>query len=132
MQPLVIRLIINAIGLYVATHFVQGVAFYGDQSTTAYWGTVLAVALIFGVVNALVRPVLEVLTCPLLILTLGLFTFIINALMLALTGWVAEQLKLGFRVEGFWAALVGAIVISIVSFALTLVVREEPTRQMRV
>jgi putative membrane protein len=125
MQPLLFRLIINAIALYVATLVVPGMSFFGDQNTTAYWGTVFVVALIFGVVNALVRPVLTVLTCPLLILTLGLFTFVINALMLVLTAWIARQLHLAFRVDGFGAALIGAIVVSIVSFLLTLFVREE-------
>ncbi len=125
MQPLFVRLIVNAIGLFVATRIVPGITFEGDQSTTGYWVTVLVVALIFGLVNALVRPIITVLTCPLMILTLGLFTFIVNALMLALTSWIAQQLDIGFHVNGFAAALVGAIVIGIVSFLLTLFVREE-------
>lgn len=119
MISLILRLIVNAVALYVATLIVPGLAFNGD------WVTLIVVALIFGLVNALVRPLLTVLTCPLMILTLGLFTFIVNALMLALTGWIAQSLHLGFRVDGFWAALVGAIVISIVSFVLTLFIRDE-------
>lgn len=119
MVSLILRLIVNAVALYVATLIVPGLAFNGD------WVTLIVVALIFGLVNALVRPLLTVLTCPLMILTLGLFTFIVNALMLALTGWIAQSLHLGFRVDGFWAALVGAIVISIVSFVLTLFIRDE-------
>ncbi|MCL4490277.1 MAG: phage holin family protein [Chloroflexi bacterium] len=123
MLSLLVRLIINAVGLYAATQLVPGLAFNGD------WGTLAVVALIFGVVNALVRPLLRFLTCPLLVLTLGLFTFIINAFMLALTGWIAQQLHLGFQVNGFWAAFVGALVISIVSFVLTMLVREETRGQ---
>ncbi len=120
MIALLLRLIINAIALYAATVAgIPGLRFDGD------WETLVVVALIFGVVNALVRPLLAVLTCPLMILTLGLFTFVVNALMLLLTGWIAQQLHLGFTVDGFWAALAGSIVISVVSFILTLLVRDE-------
>jgi len=118
MGYLLIRLIINAIALYVATRVVPGLTFDGQ------WTTIAIVAFIFGLVNALVRPLLEVLTCPLIILTLGLFTFVINALMLLLTGWIADQFGLGFHVAGFVPALVGALVVSIISFVLNLVVSE--------
>ncbi len=126
MTSLLLRLIFNAVGLYAATRLVPGISFEGD------WTTIVLVALIFGVVNALVRPVLELLTCPLIVLTLGLFVFIINALMLALTSWIAGQLNLGFTVDGFAAALVGAIVIGVVSFILSLVFRDEPRERVRV
>ncbi len=120
MRSLLLRLIVNAVGLYVAAQIVPGLSFEkGD------WVTVVIVAFIFGLVNALVRPVLTVLTCPLLILTLGLFTLIINALMLALTGWIAQQFHLGFTVNGFAAAFVGALIISVISFVLTMLVHEE-------
>ena len=118
MGYLLIRLIINAIALYVATRFVPGLTFDGQ------WTTIALVAFIFGLVNALVRPLLEVLTCQLVILTLGLFTFIINALMLLLTGWIADQFGLGFHVGGFVPALIGALVVSLVSFVLNLVAAE--------
>jgi putative membrane protein len=120
MRNLLLRLIINAVGLYVAAQIVPGLSF-----AKADWVTVVIVAFIFGLVNALVRPVLTLLTCPLVALTLGLFTFIINALMLALTGWIAQQLHLGFTVNGFAAAFVGALVVSIVSLVLTLIIRED-------
>ncbi len=125
MTSLLLRLIFNAVGLYAATRLVPGISFEGD------WTTIVLVALIFGVVNALVRPVLELLPCPLIVLTLGLFVFIINALMLALTSWIAGQLNLGFTVNGFAAALVGAIVIGVVSFVLSLVFRDEPRERVR-
>src|SRR2546428_252985 len=118
MMYLLIRLIINAIALYVATRIVPGLTFDG------HWTTIAIVAFIFGLVNALVRPLIELLTCPLIVLTLGLFTFVINALMLLLTGWIADQLNLGFHVQGFAAAFIGALVITIVSFVLNLFVRE--------
>jgi putative membrane protein len=123
MRNLVLRLVINAIALYAATQIgIPGLSFKGE------WYTILVVALIFGLVNALIRPLLTVLTCPLIALTFGLFTFIINAVMLALTGWLAGQLGLGFTVDGFWAALIGALVVSIVSWALTLFIREDNGR----
>ncbi|MDE3088953.1 MAG: phage holin family protein [Chloroflexota bacterium] len=118
MGYLLIRLIINAIALYAATRIVPGLTFDG------HWTTIALVAFIFGVVNALVRPLIEVLTCPLILLTLGLFTFVINALMLLLTGWIADQFGLGFHVAGFVPALIGALVVSLVSFVLNLVVTE--------
>lgn len=123
MRNLILRLVINAIALYAATQIgIPGLSFKGE------WYTMLIVAFIFGLVNALIRPLLTVLTCPLIALTFGLFTFIINAVMLALTGWLAGQLGLGFMVDGFWAALVGALVVSIVSWALTLFIREDNGR----
>jgi len=120
MRNLLLRLIINAVALYVATQVgITGLSFKGD------WTTIAIVAFIFGLVNALVRPLLTILTCPLLLLTLGLFTLVINALMLALTGWIAAYFHLGFVVDGFWAAFLGALVVSIVSFVLTMLIRED-------
>jgi len=118
MRYLVLRLFVNAIALYAATRIVPGLTFDG------HWTTMTIVAFIFGLVNALVRPVLEVLTCPLIVLTLGLFTFVINALMLWLTVWIANQVNLGFHIAGFEAALIGAFVVSLVSVGLTLIVSE--------
>ncbi|MCI0477355.1 MAG: phage holin family protein, partial [Anaerolineales bacterium] len=117
MRQFLLRLIINAVALFTATQVgIPGLRFDGD------WKTLVIVALIFGVVNALIRPLLTILTCPLILLTLGLFTLVINAAMLALTGWFAQQFNLGLVVDGFWSAFVGALVISIVSWALTLLV----------
>jgi putative membrane protein len=78
----------------------------------------MIVALIFGFVNALIRPIIFLLSLPLEILTLGLFTFVINALMLLLTSWIAQGMGLGFRVDGFLPALLGALIVSVVSFVL--------------
>jgi putative membrane protein len=120
MRHLILRLIINAIALFVATQVrIPGLSFTGD------WITIVIVAFIFGLVNALIRPLLTILTCPLIVLTFGLFTFVVDAVMLALTGWIAEQLHLGFTVDGFWAAFLGALVVSVVSWALTLLIHGE-------
>ena len=110
------RLLINAAALWAATRIIPGISFNGQ------WGTLIVVALIFGVLNASVRPLLWFMTLPLLIVTLGLFTFVLNALMLWLTGAVSDWLGLGFQVEGFGAAFLGAVVVSVVSFMLSLFV----------
>jgi putative membrane protein len=112
-----VRLLINAAALWVATHIVPGIAYQGR------WTSLLIVALVFGVLNASVRPLIRVLTLPLLILTLGLFTLVINALMLMLTGWFSDRLNLGFHVAGFWPAFWGGLVVSIVSLTLSIFVR---------
>ncbi len=121
MGSLILRLVVNAIALYVATlpQLNIGVTFDGE------WWKIAIVAFIFGLVNAIIRPILKLLTCPLILLTLGLFTLVINALMLWLTAWISTNVfSLSFHVNGFWAAFLGALVVSIVSFVLNLFVRE--------
>jgi putative membrane protein len=110
------RLLINAAALWAATRLVAGISFTGD------WRLLFAVAIVFGALNVLVRPILKILTFPILILTLGLFTFVLNAFMLWLTGRVSDALHLGFYVAGFRAAFLGALVVTIVSFMLSLFV----------
>lgn len=117
MSRFIIRLLTNAAALWVATRVVPGVT-YSDG-----WLPFLGVALVFGVVNTFVGLATKILTFPLIIVTLGLFIFIINGLMLWLTSEVSAALGLGFRVEGFWPAVLGALVVSIVSTALTLMMR---------
>jgi putative membrane protein len=118
------RLLINAAALWAATRLVPGISFDGD------WRLLLVVALVFGVLNVAVRPVLILLTLPLFILTLGLFTFVLNALMLWLTSAVSDALGLGFHVAGFGAAFLGALVVTVVSFMLSLFVGSA-TRERR-
>jgi len=113
-----LRLLINAAALWVATKVVPGVTHTGDGAT------LLLVALVFGLLNALLRPVLALLSCPLLILTLGLFTFIINAVILLLTSSLSGSLGIGFHVDGFWSAFLGALVVSVVSILLSVFVRD--------
>src|SRR5262245_17926968 len=120
-----LRLLINAAALWVATRIVPGVTHTGSG------GTLLLVALVFGVLNALLRPILALLSCPLMILTLGLFTFVINAVILLVTSSLSGSLGIGFPVDGFWAGFVGALVFSIVSILLSIFVRDvsEPVRR---
>ena len=82
-------------------------------------------ALIFGLLNALLRPLLQILTCPLIILTLGLGTLLINTLMFYLAGLIGQYFHVGFTVEGFWPAFLGALIVSVVSFVLSLFLKEE-------
>ena len=116
-RDFVVRLLINAAALWVASRVVPGVTYSGG------WIPFLGVALIFGVINTVVGFTAKILTFPLIIVTLGIFIFIINGLMLWLTSAISDALGLGFRVEGFWPAFWGALVVSLVSAALSLVMR---------
>ena len=109
-----LRLLINAAALWVAIQLVDGIEHRGT------WWSLLVVALVFGILNASIRPLLKLLSLPVIILTLGLFIFVINALMLLLTGWVSGLFNLGFYVEGFWDAFFGGLIISIVSLLLSM------------
>ncbi len=122
MGKLLIRLIVNAVALWVAVQLIPGLRYEGGAPT------LLLVALIFGLVNALIRPLITALTCPLILFTLGLFVLVINGAMLALTAWLSQQFNLGFYVDSFGAALLGALVISIVSAVLSLFVADDNRR----
>lgn len=120
-----IRLLINAAALWVAIRFVPGITFAGDELK------LLLVALVFGLVNAVIRPILTIISLPILILTLGLFTFVLNAVMLWTTSALSGMLDLGFHVAGFWPAFLGALVVTVVSALLSLVVRDATRRSGR-
>ncbi|MBI3107213.1 MAG: phage holin family protein [Candidatus Rokubacteria bacterium] len=118
---ILLRLAINAVGLLVAAWIVPGIhlAAAGRHPRPNDWVTLLIVALIFGAINLIIRPVVLLLALPLNILTLGLFTFVVNALMLILTSWIAQGMELGFRIDGFVPALLAALIVSAVSFVLS-------------
>ncbi|MFD5561115.1 MULTISPECIES: phage holin family protein [Kitasatospora] len=119
MKNFVIKTLINAVAIWIAAWIVNGITLEGgDWQHKAI--TVLAVALVFGVVNFAIKPLVKLFSLPLFILTLGLVTFVINALMLWLTSWASDKLSLDFHVQGFWAALLGALIISVVSWGLHL------------
>ena len=109
-----LRLLINAGALWVAIQLVDGIEHRGS------WWSLLFVALVFGVLNASIRPLLKLLSLPIIILTLGLFIFVINAVMLLITAWVSGLLKLGFYVDGFWAAFFGGLIVTVVSLLLSI------------
>ena len=116
----VLQILVNAGALYVAVLIVPGLDF--DTSADDWWWKFLLVAVAFSLVNSYVRPVLRILTFPISIMTLGLFLIVINALMLLLVSAISQQLGLGFLVDDFWAALLGALVVAIVGWILSLVV----------
>ncbi|HVE66323.1 MAG TPA: phage holin family protein [Thermoanaerobaculia bacterium] len=113
-----LRILATAAALWIATQIVPGVTHSGP------WTSLLLVAIVFGLLNAIVRPLLKLLTCPLILLTLGLFTFVINALMLWLTSAISATLGLGFHVSGFVPAFLGALVITVVSVLVSLILRD--------
>ena len=123
-----IRVVVVAVALWVATLFVPGIDLTAGTTGTRV-GTLAAVALIFGVVNAVVKPVVKVLGCAFYILTLGLFALVVNALLFLLVGWLAGELGLPFTVDGFWAAFFGAIVVGLVSFVLHVAIPDRLDRR---
>lgn len=124
MKNFVVKTIANAAALAVAVWLLDKITLTGD-STGKKTLTLIVVALLFGLVNFLVKPIVKVLTFPLFILTLGLITLVINALMLLLTSWLADKFDVSFHVEGFWTAVLGGLIISIVSWALNVVLPDD-------
>jgi putative membrane protein len=119
MTKFILRWAINAVAIFLAIHFVPGISLQGG------WVSVIWLALIFGLVNAFLRPLLTFLTCPLIILTLGLFTFLINTFLFWLTGQIGHFFGIGITINGLVPALLGGVVVSIVSIVLTLILKDE-------
>ncbi|WP_043676112.1 phage holin family protein [Streptomyces xylophagus] len=120
MKNFLVKTIANAGALAVAVWLIDKITLTGDSTFKKVW-TLLLVAVVFGLVNFLVKPIVKVLTFPLFILTLGLITLVVNALMLMLTSWLADRFDLSFHVDGFWTAVLGGLIISVVSWALNVV-----------
>jgi len=116
-----LRWIINAVALYLAIFLLngKGLDFNGN------WLSIVWLALIFGLINAFLRPLLTILTCPLIILTLGLFTLLINTLLFWLTGQIGQSFNLGLSVNGFWPAFLGGLIVSVVSIVLSAILKDE-------
>ena len=111
---LLLTWLIHAVALIALPYVIPSI------TVDSFFPTALIVALVLGLINTLIRPLLVILTLPVTILTLGLFMFVINALMLMMTGWVSGLFNLGFYVGGFWDAFVGALIISLVSLVLSV------------
>jgi putative membrane protein len=122
MFKFILRWIINAVAIYIAINFVPGIRLANETGSEVV--TFILLAMIFGLLNALLRPIIMALTCPLIVLTLGLGTLLVNTLLFYLTGVIGEQFGWGFTVDGFIPAFLGALVVSIVSFVLNLFVRD--------
>lgn len=126
----VLRVIISGVAIWFATLIVRGFDTVGASTTGAKIGVYLLVGLVFGIVNAVVKPVVQVLSIPLYILTLGLFTLVVNALMLLLTAWITSATHWGLRIDNFGAAVLAAIIVSVVSFVLsTMIPASRPDRR---
>lgn len=114
MTRFIIKVVINAVAVYAAVALLTPHIQAQSNDYLAY----LLLGLIFGLINAILRPLVVLLTCPLIILTLGLGTLLINTALFALTGWIGSQYGVGFTVESFWYALIGALIVSVVSLVL--------------
>jgi putative membrane protein len=120
-MKLLVRWVIAALALFAAAWLVPGIQVEGNG-----WVIYAVMAVILGLVNAIVRPLLKLLTCPLVILTLGLFTLVVNGVALWLASYIAiKWFNVGFYVDGFWSAFLGALIVSIVTVILSALVREE-------
>jgi len=119
MNRFVARLLVTSLALYAAVQLVPGITYEGG------WPVLVGMAIVFGIVNAVVRPILSFLTCPLIVLTMGVFILVINACMLLMAARLARVLAVSFYVQGFGAAFWGAIVISIVSFLMNVFIADE-------
>jgi len=131
MKAFAIKTGINAVALWVAAIVLSGITLTEDGATTSHKVlTVIVVALIFGLINAIVRPIVKFFSLPFLILTLGLFTFIVNAIMLELLSWISGKLDLAFHVDDFfWSAVFGALIVSFVSLILHILLPEKQRPQ---
>ncbi len=125
---LLVRLIANAAALAAATWLLTGITLTA-ASTSQKISALLIVALIFGVLNAVVKPVFKLVTAPLVLLTLGLFLLVINACIMLLTSWLATRVDLGWHVDGFGTAILGAVIVSVVSFVLNAFLRDKDERR---
>ena len=118
-----LRAALTGLALWVVTLIVPGIRFVGGDSTLQTVGIIFVVAVIFGLVNAVIKPIVQIISIPLYILTLGLFHIVINALMLWITSWITENTThWGLYIDDFWwTAIWAAIVLSIVSWVLSLI-----------
>ncbi len=120
MDSFIIRLVINALAIAATAWLLPGITVGGNPTLT-----IILVAVIFGIVNAIIKPIFSFVTCGLYVLTLGLFTFIANAAMLWVTQYIADWFGLQFSIDSFWTAIVGALIISVVSFILSMMFGKE-------
>jgi putative membrane protein len=116
-----IRLVVTAVALWVATLLVSGISVSG-RSAVVNALTLLAVAVIFGIINAVLKPLIKLVGCLFYVLTLGLISLVVNGLLFWLTGWLAGKLNLPFHVSGFWAGFWGAIIVAVVSWLINLII----------
>lgn len=127
----VIRIVITAVAIWLTSLWVDGIEIAQADSTAEQVLTVLVIAVVFVLVNSVVRPIVSFLSTPLYILTLGLFFLVVNALMLMLTGWLTSFTEWGLTVDGFWTAVWGALIISVATWVMALFVPRSRRREAR-
>ncbi|HZB68061.1 MAG TPA: phage holin family protein [Ornithinibacter sp.] len=127
MKNFLIRVVVNGVALWVAALLLDGIDLAeGDADWTSKVVTIVLVALLFGVINAFIKPIVRLFSLPFLILTLGLFTFIINAFMLQITEWISDAIGLSFTIDDFfWDAILGALIITVVSWILNVILPDD-------
>lgn len=129
MRNFVVRLFINSVAVYVAIVLMNG---NGIAATSMQWYGYVVLGFIFGVLNAVIKPILKLLTCPLIALTLGLFTLVINTGLFYAAGWLGNTFTgFGFTVDTFWGAFFGALIVSVVSVILTLFLGDDDDRKKK-
>ncbi|NUR73287.1 MAG: phage holin family protein [Hamadaea sp.] len=121
---ILLRLGVSAVALWIATLLVSGIKLDTD-SVLGQIGTLLAVAAIFGVINAVLRPIIKTVGCAFYVFTLGLIALVVNGLLFLLTSWIAQQLGLPFKVEGVWSAILGALIVGLISWAINLAIPDK-------
>ena len=126
METFVIRTLINGFALYAAVYLVPGVIPENPNPISWVW-----LALIFGLVNALIKPLIKLLTCGLILLTLGLFTLLINTAMFYMTSWVGSWFGMGLQIDSFSSAFLAAVIVSVISFLANMVIKDEVERKPR-
>ncbi len=125
-MQILIKIVVNAVAIWVAAYLLDGVQLAESGSTRDKIVTVLVVGAIFGLVNAVIKPIVQIFSFPFYILTLGLFALVVNALMLEVAAWLADKFDLAFSIDDFfWSAILAAIIVSLVSMALNLVLSDD-------
>lgn len=124
MENFILRTVVNGFALYAAVFIVPGII--PDNPSPISW---VWLALIFGVLNALVKPLIKMLSCAVIFLTLGLFTLLINTAMFYLTGWAGSYFGAGLRIESFWSAFLGALIVSAISFFLNIFLKDDKRKR---
>ncbi len=126
MDKFVLRMVVNGFALYAAVAIVPGIVPQNPDPVSYVW-----LAVIFGLLNALIKPMLKFITCGIIVLTLGLFTLLINTLMFYLTGWVGTQFGAGLLIDNFWSAFFGALIVSIISMIFSVFIKDKPRRKRK-
>ncbi|OLB80562.1 MAG: hypothetical protein AUI14_06305 [Actinobacteria bacterium 13_2_20CM_2_71_6] len=121
---IVIRVAVTAVALWISTLLLSGITL-DTPSAAKKVGTVLAVAVIFGIVNAVIRPIVKAVGCAFYVLTLGLIALVVNGALFLLTSWIAGKLGLPFHVNGFWTAVLGALIVGVISWVVNAVMPDK-------